>query len=97
MNIKADTKVTVLSDTLKEFIGDRMNLASINFSDLIISTLCKMQTVCFEKSSCSFECDGKAESSLRRIRRFISEFSLEDVKYVCKLMSLVLIALVSVY
>ncbi|MDX9904189.1 MAG: hypothetical protein RB288_08950, partial [Bacteroidales bacterium] len=33
---------------------------------LFISALCKVQTVCFEKLACSFECDARAESSLRR-------------------------------
>ena len=77
MNIKANNKVTVLSDTLKEFFGDKMNLARIKFFGLFISALCKVQTVCFEKLACSFECDARAESSLRRIQRFISEFSLD--------------------
>ena len=55
MNIKANNKVTVLSDTLKEFFGDKMNLARIKFFGLFISALCKVQTVCFEKLACSFE------------------------------------------
>jgi len=77
MKIKVENKVTVLSDTLKEFFGDKMNLARIKFFGLFISALCKVQTVCFEKLACSFECDARAESSLRRIQRFISEFSLD--------------------
>jgi len=63
---------------LKEFFGDKMNLARIKFFGLFISSLCKVQTVCFEKLACGFGCDAKAESSLRRIQRFISEYSLNS-------------------
>jgi len=78
MKIKVENKVTVLSDTLKEFFGDKMNLARIKFFGLFISALCKVQTVCFEKLACGFDSSVKAESSLRRIQRFISEYSLDS-------------------
>ena len=42
MKIKVENKVTVLSDTLKEFFGDKMNLARIKFFGLFISALCKV-------------------------------------------------------
>jgi hypothetical protein len=77
MNTKANNKATVISETLKEFFVDRMNLARIKFFGLFISALCKVQTVCFEKLACGFETDAKAESSLRRIQRFMSEYSLD--------------------
>jgi hypothetical protein len=78
MNTKVENKITILSDTLKEFFGDKMNLARIKFFGLFISALCKVQTVCFEKLACSFDSDVKADSSLRRIQRFISEYSLDS-------------------
>ena len=78
MNIKVENKVTVLSDSLKEFFGDKMNLARIKFFDLFISALCKVQTVSFEKLACSFGSDAKSDSSLRRIQRFISEYTLDS-------------------
>ena len=78
MKIKVENKVTVLSDTLKEFFGDKMNLARIKFFGLFISALCKVQTVCFEKLACGFDSDAKADSSLRRIQRFISEYTLDS-------------------
>ena len=37
-----------------------------------------MQTVCFEKLACGFDSSVKADSSLRRIQRFISEYSLDS-------------------
>jgi len=78
MTTKVENKVTILSDTLKEFFGDKMNLARIKFFGLFISALCKVQTVCFEKLACSFETNVRADSSLRRIQRFISEYSLDS-------------------
>jgi hypothetical protein len=78
MKIKVENKVIILSDTLKEFFGDKMNQARIKFFGLFISALCKVQTVCFEKLACSFESDAKADSSLRRIQRLISEYSLDS-------------------
>jgi len=78
MKIKVENKVTLLSDTLRGFFGDKMNLARIKFFGLFISALCKVQTVCFEKLACGFETDAKTESSLRRIQRFISEYSLDS-------------------
>jgi Transposase DDE domain len=78
MKIKVENKVTIISDTLTEFFGDNMNLARIKFFGLFISALCKVQTVCFEKLACSFDTNVKADSSLRRIQRFISEYSLDS-------------------
>ena len=75
MKIKVENKATVLSNTLNEYFGDKMNLVRINFFGLFISALCKVQTVCFEKLACGFDCNAKTESSLRRIQQFISEYS----------------------
>jgi len=77
MKIKVENKVNVLSDMLREFFGDKMNLARIKFFGLFISALCKVQTVCFEKLACGFDSDVNVESSLRRIQRFIAEYSLD--------------------
>jgi hypothetical protein len=77
MNIKDKSKINILSDTLAEFFGKRMNLARIKFFGLFISALCKVQTVCFEKLAASFDSDAKMDSSLRRIQRFMSEYVLD--------------------
>jgi hypothetical protein len=55
-----------------------MNFASIKFFGLFMSALCRVQTVCFEKLICSFDSNGKADLSLHRIQRFISEHSLDS-------------------
>jgi hypothetical protein len=72
MKIKVENKVSVLSDTLKEFFGDKMNIARIKFFGLFISSLCKVQTVRFEKLACGFDSWVNPDSSLRRIQRFIA-------------------------
>jgi len=77
MNTKVENKVKILSDTLAEFFGDKMNLARIKFFGLFISALCKVQTVCFEKLACSFDSNVRVDSSLRRIQRFMSGYVLD--------------------
>ena len=77
MKIKAENKVTILTDTLEEFFGDKMNLARVKFFGLFISALCKVQTVCFEKLACGCDSPVNTDSSLRRIQRFIAEYSLD--------------------
>jgi len=77
MNINAKNKSTILSENLTEFFGSNMNLARFKFIGLIICALRKVQTVSFEKLTCSFDADVKFESSLRRIQRSISEYVLD--------------------
>jgi len=77
MNTKDENKINILSSTLAIFFGDKMNLARIKFFGLLISALCKVQTVCFEKLAASFDSDVKVCSSLRRIQRFISEYVID--------------------
>jgi hypothetical protein len=55
-----------------------MNLARKKFFGLFISSLGKVQTVCFEKLASVSDSRVKAELSLRRIQRFISEYSLDS-------------------
>jgi hypothetical protein len=60
-----------------------MNLAQIKFFGLFICTLCKVQTVCFEKLAASFDIDVRVDSSLRRIQRSMSEYLL-DIKLIAR-------------
>jgi len=77
MNIKIESKNSILNSTLFEIFGDKMNLSRIKFFGLFITALCKAQTVCFEKLACTFESEAKVDSSLRRIQRFMSGFLLD--------------------
>jgi len=77
MDIRVESKNTILFATLSKIFGDKMNLARIKFFGLFICALCKVQTVCFEKLAAGFDANVKVDSSLRRIQRFISEYLLD--------------------
>ncbi len=71
---KSSELITILDPQFK----GKLNLARIKFMALLISSLCKVQTVNFEKLANGFDSSSKATSSLRRIQRFISGFTLES-------------------
>ena len=77
MNIRNESKNSILVSTLVEIFGENMNLARIKFFGLFIMALCKVQNVCFEKLATSFEHEVKVDSSLRRIQRFMSDYLLD--------------------
>lgn len=53
------------------------NLARVKFFVLMISALCKVQTVGFEKLASAFDCQADTSSSLRRIQRFMAAYLLD--------------------
>jgi transposase len=59
-------------------LGANFNLARVKFISMFIIALCKRQTVNFSKLSKAFDTLADADSSLRRIQRFISNFSLDS-------------------
>lgn len=77
MNTRLECKNNILISILSKTFGNNMNLARIKLLSLFICSLCKVQTVCFEKLSASFDTDVKVNSSLRRIQRFISDYMLD--------------------
>ena len=78
MNTRVESKSTILTDTfVKVFKTDRINLSRIKFISLFIIASSKVQTVGFERLATAFEDKSKAESSLRRIQRFIATYSLD--------------------
>jgi len=77
MNIKSESKSTILFEKLTLIFGDQMNLARIKFFGLFVCALCKIQTVCFEKLAVGFDTEAKVASSLRRIQRFMAEYMLD--------------------
>jgi hypothetical protein len=78
MNTSPESKINILTNRLSEIFGNEMNLSRIKFFALFISALCKVQTVCFEKLAVSFDSDVKVSSSVRRIQRFMSGYSLDN-------------------
>jgi hypothetical protein len=77
MNTRLEDKNNHLFSTLSQVFGANMNIARIKFFGLFICALCKVQTVCFEKLSVSFDSKVKVDSSLRRIQRFMSDYLLD--------------------
>lgn len=65
-----------LISVLTENFGTKMNLARIKLLAYFITSLCKVQTVNFKKIAIAFDSLAQANSSLRRIQRFIANYSL---------------------
>lgn len=84
MNTRFESKSTILTDSLIEVFGKKMNLARIKFFGLFITALCTVQTVCFEKLATSFDNNASRDSSLRRIQRFMAGYLL-DTDLIAKL------------
>jgi hypothetical protein len=76
-NSKVHYQSNDLTSVLSESFGKSMNLARIKFVSLVICALCKVQTVCFEKLACGFDNGTNQSSSLRRIQRFMAQYSLD--------------------
>lgn len=66
------------------------NLARVKFFVLMISALCKVQTVGFEKLACAFGCRASTSSSLRRIQRFMATYLL-DTDLIARLIFILLL------
>ena len=77
MKTKVSHKNSDLTSILVCHFGKCMNLARIKFISLFICSLCKVQCVCFEKLASGFENQSDTSSSLRRIQRFISLYTLD--------------------
>ena len=74
----AITKNSELTSVLNTHFQGKINLARVKLISHIIIALCKVQTVTFEKRSNAFDTSVNAESSLRRIQRFIADYSLDS-------------------
>jgi hypothetical protein len=71
-----------VEDKSSEFISifheqSGWNLARVKFFVLVISALCKVQTVGFEKLATAFDSNASTSSSLRRIQRFMAGYILD--------------------
>jgi len=74
---KVSYKSSDLTSVLVEHLGKSLNLVQIKFISQFICAFCKVQVVCFEKLACGFENNCSTKSSLRRIHRFMAEYSLD--------------------
>lgn len=77
-NTKVEHKNTELVSILNKQFEGSINLARLKFISMFICALCKVQTVGFEKLANAFDSKADSSSSLRRIQRFIANFSLSS-------------------
>lgn len=78
-NTSREDKSKQLAGILKENLSksnEKTNKARLHLMAMVIIALCKVQTVSFHKLSLAFDAKSKADSSLRRLQRFIAEFEL---------------------
>lgn len=73
-----ETKDSQLTLVLKSKFKGKFNLARIKLISHLIIALCKVQTVTFEKLANAFETQANSKSSLRRIQRFIADYTLDS-------------------
>jgi hypothetical protein len=74
----AVTKNSELTSVLNTHFQGKVNLARVKLISHIIIALCKVQTVTFEKLSNAFDTTTNSASSLRRIQRFIADYSFDS-------------------
>ena len=74
----ASTKSNELISVLTPHFHGKINMARIKLMSHFIIALCKVQTVTFEKLANAFESSANSKSSLRRIQRFIADYSLDS-------------------
>jgi hypothetical protein len=82
MTPRVESKSSELVTIFHEQTG--WNLARVKFFVLMISALCKVQTVGFEKLATAFDCTASTGSSLRRIQRFMAAYLL-DIDLIARL------------
>lgn len=72
---KANQLAAVLKENIEKS-NSKINKARLKLISMVVLALCKVQTVSFHKLALAFETNGKADSSLRRLQRFIADFDL---------------------
>jgi len=66
-----------LNTVLNTHFKGKINLARVKLISLFICSLCKVQNVTFDKLANAFDHTASSNSSLRRIQRFIADYSLD--------------------
>lgn len=84
----AITKNSELTSVLNSHFQGKVNLARVKLISHFIIALCKVQTVTFEKLANAFDTRANPESSLRRLQRFIANYSLNSDLIACLVFSL---------
>lgn len=84
----AVTKNSELISILNTHFKGKLNLARVKLIAYFIIALCKVQTVTFEKLANAFDTKADTSSSLRRIQRFIANYSLDSDLIACLVFNL---------
>lgn len=84
MQTKVSNKSSDLSLILESHLSGKMNRARIKFMALMITALCKVQTVSFERLAQVFDTRASTGSNLRRIQRFMAGYVL-DRDLICRM------------
>lgn len=71
-------KSSELTSILNTHFAGKLNLARVKLISFFVIALVKVQTVNLEKLSHAFDTKTKSDSSLRRIQRFIANYSLDS-------------------
>ena len=74
---KTRRKDSDLFDILYGHFGKTINKARIRFMAMMVTALCKMQTVSFGRLALAFDGAAEAPSSMRRMQRFMSGYALD--------------------
>jgi len=77
-NTNVSPKSSELISHLNNQFKGKINLARVKLIALFICSLCKVQTVTFNKLANAFDSTANPSSSLRRIQRFIANFSISS-------------------
>jgi len=77
-NTNVTSKSNELISILDTQFKGKLNLARVKLIALFICSLCKVQTVTFSKLANGFDSQANSSSSLRRIQRFIANFSISS-------------------
>ena len=77
-NTNVNPKSTELISILDTQFKGKLNLARVKLIAMFICSLCKVQTVTFSKLANAFDSRANSSSSLRRIQRFIANFSISS-------------------
>jgi hypothetical protein len=75
-NTSQDNKITELSSILEQNFETKINKARLKFISMMILALCNIKTVNYTALANVFDSATEAESSLRRIQRFMADFDL---------------------
>ena len=76
--INVENKSKEFISILNTHFEGKVNLSRLKFICMFVFALCKVQTVGFEKLANAFDSKAQAESSLRRVQRFIAKFLLDS-------------------